>query len=85
MDKNEFLLKQLLYRSNHRGTKEMDLLLGGFFKKNYLTLNESEIINFEEILNFTDKELTDYFVMNIENEFLSKMPISQKIKNYKIV
>ncbi|NKA00470.1 MAG: succinate dehydrogenase assembly factor 2, partial [Proteobacteria bacterium] len=24
------LIKKLLYRSNHRGTKEMDLLIGGF-------------------------------------------------------
>ena len=29
----EILKKQIIYRSTHRGTKEMDLLLGNFVKK----------------------------------------------------
>ena len=33
MANNEILKKQIIYRSTHRGTKEMDLLLGNFVKK----------------------------------------------------
>ena len=33
MINKEILKKQIIYRSTHRGTKEMDLLLGNFVKK----------------------------------------------------
>ena len=42
--------KKLLFRSTHRGTKEMDLLLGGFFKENQNSLSENELLEFEKIL-----------------------------------
>jgi len=32
------LIKKLIYRSNHRGTKEMDLLIGGFANNNLQSL-----------------------------------------------
>ena len=35
------LKKKILYRSRHRGTKEMDLLLGNFVKKYVNLLNKS--------------------------------------------
>ena len=34
MTNKDILKKQIIYRSTHRGTKEMDLLLGNFTKKN---------------------------------------------------
>jgi len=33
------LLKQLSYRSNHRGCKETDILLGKFFNEKFSELN----------------------------------------------
>ena len=36
----EILKKQIIYRSMHRGTKEMDLLLGNFVKKHINELND---------------------------------------------
>ena len=34
MTNKEILKKKIIYRSGHRGSKEMDLLLGNFVKKN---------------------------------------------------
>ena len=42
MNKLEIFKKKLVYRSNYRGTKEMDILLSGFVKK-YIKTN-SKII-----------------------------------------
>jgi len=47
------LIKKLLYRSNHRGTKEMDLLIGGFAIENLKKLNPEELKEFELLLNFS--------------------------------
>lgn len=78
------LIKKLLYRSNHRGTKEMDLLIGGFAKENLETLNGEELKEFELILNFTDKKLNTWLIDNKLDTDLEKFSISRKIKEFKL-
>ena len=51
------LKKKILYRSEHRGTKEMDLLLGNFVKRYVNFLNERELYELESLLNITFQEL----------------------------
>jgi len=78
------LIKKLLYRSNHRGTKEMDLLIGGFANENLKKFTLKELNEFEILLNFTDKELSSWLVDNNSNKELENLSISKKIKNFKI-
>jgi len=78
------LIKKLLYRSNHRGTKEMDLLIGGFANENLKKLSTEELREFEILLNFTDKELSSWLVDNVKNVDLEKFSISGKIKEFKL-
>ena len=78
------LIKKLLYRSNHRGTKEMDLLIGGFANENLNKLNSDELKEFELLLNFTDKELSSWLVDNKKNVDLENFSISKKIKEFKL-
>ena len=78
------LIKKLLYRSNHRGTKEMDLLIGGFANENIKKLTPIELKEFEILLNFTDKELSSWLVDNNKNIDLEKFSISNKIKKFKL-
>ena len=39
------LKKKIIYRSNYRGTKEMDNLLGAFTKKYIDKLNKKDLLN----------------------------------------
>ena len=78
------LIKKLLYRSNHRGTKEMDLLIGGFANEYLNKLNPDELKEFELLLNFTDKELSSWLVDNKKNIDLENFSISKKIKEFKL-
>ena len=78
------IIKKLLYRSNHRGTKEMDLLIGGFANENLNKLNSDELKEFELLLNFTDKELSSWLVDNKKNIDLENFSISKKIKEFKL-
>lgn len=78
------LIKKLLYRSNHRGTKEMDLLIGGFAIENLKKLSPEELKEFELLLNFTDKELSSWLVDNKKNIDLENFSISKKIKEFKL-
>jgi len=62
----------------------MDLLLGGFFKENQNSLSEKELLEFEKILEFTDKLLSDWLIFEKPNNDLANFLISKKIKNFKI-
>ena len=50
------LKKKIIYRSNYRGTKEMDKLLGAFTKKYINELND-DLNDLEKLLNIDDNNL----------------------------
>ena len=49
--------KRLLYQSTHRGTKEADLIIGGFAQKNLTGLSGELLDKFEELLSVSDPDL----------------------------
>jgi len=55
------LKKKIIYRSNYRGTKEMDKLLGAFTKKYINQLNQDELIDLEKLLDIDDTNLYNFF------------------------
>tara|TARA_B100001063_G_scaffold238346_1_gene260420 strand:- start:36 stop:302 length:267 start_codon:yes stop_codon:yes gene_type:complete len=57
----EQLKKKIIYRSNYRGTKEMDKLLGAFAKKYIDTLNELDLIDLEKLLDIDDNNLYNFY------------------------
>ena len=50
-------LKRLKFRSWHRGTQEMDLLLGRFADARLETLSEQELDLYEAVLGQADQDL----------------------------
>ena len=55
------LKKKIIYRSNYRGTKEMDKLLSAFTKKYIDKLNYDELIDLEKLLDIDDTNLYNFF------------------------
>ena len=55
------LKKKIIYRSNYRGTKEMDKLLGAFTKKYIDELDNNDLLDLEKLLNIDDDNLYKYF------------------------
>ena len=79
----EQLKKKLLYRSNYRGTKEMDKLLGSFTKKYIDKLNDKDLADLEKLLNIDDENLYNYYKgLSTDIEF-EKNNINLFFKNYK--
>ncbi|MEQ9642823.1 MAG: succinate dehydrogenase assembly factor 2 [Alphaproteobacteria bacterium] len=50
--------KRLLYRSWHRGTKELDLFIGAFADAHLATLSEAQLDRYEVIL---ERDETDIY------------------------
>ena len=63
--------KRLLFRSAHRGTKEMDILLGGFYEANMLHFSEDQLNEFEGLLEIPDDDLYGWAMgrMDIPGQF----------------
>ena len=57
----EQIKKKIIYRSNYRGTKEMDKLLGAFIKKYIDELNEEDLLNLEKLLDIDDDNLYNFY------------------------
>jgi antitoxin CptB len=65
------LKKKIIYRSNYRGTKEMDKLLGAFTNKYIDILSVDDLYDLEKLLNVDDNNLYNFFnglVTDIEFE-----------------
>lgn len=56
----ENMRKRLIFRSEHRGTKEMDLLLGSFAKKHVPDFSESELREYQDLLEHNDPDLYNW-------------------------
>jgi len=62
MDLNiEQLKKKIIYRSNYRGTKEMDKLLGAFTKRYINELDKEDLKELEKLLDIDDNNLYNFF------------------------
>ena len=79
------LKKKIIYRSNYRGTKEMDKLLGSFTKKHINTLNEEGLKHLSNLLDCDDENLYKY---NQGQETTIKIDtnyVTELFKNYEYV
>ena len=79
------LKKKIIYRSNYRGTKEMDKLLGAFTKKYINQLSQDELIDLEKLLNIDDSSLYNFF-NGIDNEIkFDETNVLKLFKNFKYI
>lgn len=58
--------KKILYRAEHRGTKELDFLLGKFARASLETMSEQTLENFEQLLALPEPEV-ERMIMVPEN------------------
>ena len=80
----DYLKKKILYRSEHRGTKEMDLLLSNFVKKYVNSLNERELCELESLLNIDDEVLYKWYLNNGSTTLVPENSITKKLKEFKL-
>ena len=84
MTELENLKKKVLYRSNYRGTKEMDILLSRFVNKYINNLSMDDLKNLNEFLDISDDELSNFYLNNKTTKEISNNPISKIFKKFKI-
>ena len=77
------LKKKIIYRSNYRGTKEMDKLLGAFTNRYIDKLNNDDLIKLEKLLDIDDNNLYNYYNGLETNINIEQNNINTLFKNFK--
>ena len=78
------LKKKILYRSMHRSTKEMDLILSNFVKKNIDSLDKEELNELDFLLNIDDQVLYKWYLNQEIDTFIPVNDITKKLKKFRL-
>lgn len=62
----EIRRKRLLWRASHRGTREMDLLLGGFARAHIESFSAAELDELEAIIGLPDPQLMGWVLGDMQ-------------------
>jgi len=84
MNKIDSLKKKIKYRSEYRGIKEMDLLLGNFVKKYVDTFTYEELLDLYKILEEDDDSIFKWYFDIKNNKEIKKNKVSSLLKNFKL-
>ena len=77
------LRKRLIYRSQYRGTKEMDKLIGSFVEVYINKLNDNDLEDLEKFLNIDDDTLYKYYNNQVILSNSLNNNIGKLFKNFK--
>ena len=62
MNDLETYKKKIIYKASHRGSKEMDILLGNFINKYVELFNKNELQQFDLILDNDDDDIYQWIL-----------------------
>ena len=79
----EQIKKKIIYRSNYRGTKEMDKLLGAFTNKYINQLNVEDLNELIKFLEIDDNNLYNFYNGLKNNIEFEDNKINNLFKNFK--
>ena len=59
---DDIRLKKLLYRAEHRGFREADIVIGGFARKHLAELSAAQLDEFERLIDQPDQDLYAWII-----------------------
>ena len=65
--------RRLLFRATHRGTHELDLLIGGFVSSRLATFTGEELTEIERLLELPEPDLADWLT--------GRQPVPEALQN----
>ena len=84
MNSIDQLRKKILYRSEYRGIKEMELLLNSFVKKHINNFSIVELKQLDNLINFDDDSLFKWYLNKKPEIKIPNNKVSKLLKNFKI-
>ena len=83
LDALERRRKKLIFRSWHRGTREMDIIMGRFADANVPAMSEVELDDYEQLLRESDPDIYNWVSGRTDTPPGANTALMQRIKNFK--
>ncbi len=80
----ETRVKRLIYRANHRGIKEMDIILGRFATDHLPSMDDETIDAFEMLMSEHDRDLLTWFTGEVPFPLSDLETIFNEVRAYTI-
>ena len=77
--------KRLRFRSWHRGTRELDLIMGTFADRNLAGFSEAELDLYDNLLTHPDPDLYSWITAQEPVPANSMNPVMGKLLRHKVV
>jgi antitoxin CptB len=74
--------KRILYRSWHRGMREMDLLMGKFADARISALSQAELDDFEALIEAPDRDILGWLTGEFATPAEYDTPLFHKLKAF---
>ncbi len=74
--------KKLIYRSQYRGTKEMDKLIGSFVETNINRFDDNDLMDLEKFLDIDDDTLYKFYNDLISEDTLFNTKVGKLFKSF---
>lgn len=82
VENTETKRKRLIFRSWHRGTKEMDQILGSFANINVPIFSDAELDLYDQLLENSDPEMYDWICGRAEVPANKHSSVLEKLLKY---
>lgn len=76
-------LKRLFYRASHRGTREMDLILGNFVGQKLHDFSSEEIDFLEELMQQDDSDIASW-LRDERHPVFEHHPLWRRLKDFSL-
>ncbi len=74
--------RRTLFRAWHRGTREMDLLMGSFTDAEIATMSEDDLDDFELLIEAPDRDLYAWLAGKVETPSNYDTPVFRRFKAF---
>ena len=83
MDTLETTRRKLRFRSSRRGTKESDIVMGGFVKTNIDNLNAKQLVWLEALLDQNDQDVLSWIIGMVAPPSAFDTEVLHMLKSFK--
>lgn len=84
MKNNKIIKNKILFRATHRGSKEIDLLLGSFVKRHINHFNKIELAELNKLVLLDDEKIHMLYFDKSNYDYISKSDVLKKFQNFKL-
>lgn len=76
--------RRIRFRAWHRGTREMDLLMGGFADAELAVLSDAELDQFEHLLDLPDPQVFAWLAGMEDVPAEEETPLLKKVRAFRV-